>query len=146
MNSAKVIVYYDGLCVLCSREIEHYRRSRGADLINFVDICAPGFDAGAHGVDPKAVHRVMHVKRADGTLATEVDAFIAIWTTLPGYWLLARIARLGFVRFFLNIGYHLFVRVRPYLPRRSADIYACAASPYCDLPNQKKADEQTKWS
>ena len=146
MNSAKVIVYYDGLCVLCSREIEHYRRSRGADLINFVDICAPGFDAGAHGVDPKAVHRVMHVKRADGTLATEVDAFIAIWTTLPGYWLLARIASLGFVRFFLNIGYHLFVRVRPYLPRRSADIYACAASPYCDLPNQKKADEQTKKS
>ena len=146
MNSAKVTVYYDGLCVLCSREIDHYRRSRGANLINFVDICAPGFDPDAHGVDPKAVHRVMHVKRADGTLATEVEAFIAIWTTLPGYWLLARVARLGFVRFFLNIGYHLFVRVRPYLPRRSADIYACADSPYCDVSDPKKASEPTKKS
>jgi predicted DCC family thiol-disulfide oxidoreductase YuxK len=144
MNNTKVTVFYDGLCVLCSREIEHYRRSRGADLINFVDICAPGFDPASHGVDPKAVHRVMHVKRADGTLATEVDAFIAIWTTLPGYWLLARIARLGFVRFFLNIGYHLFVRVRPYLPRRSADVYACADSPYCDVSYQKKSEGPAK--
>lgn len=146
MSAAKVIVYYDGLCVLCSREIEHYRRSRGADLINFVDICAPGFDPASHGVDPKAVHRVMHVKRADGTLATEVDAFIAIWTTLPGYWLLARIARFGLVRFFLNIGYQLFVRVRPYLPRRSSDIYACADSPYCDVPDQKNSNEISKKS
>lgn len=146
MNNAKVTVYYDGLCVLCSREIDHYRRSRGADLINFVDICAPGFDPASHGVDPKAVHRVMHVKRADGTLATEVDAFIAIWTTLPGYSLLARIARYGFVRFFLNIGYQLFVRVRPYLPRRSSDIYACADSPYCDVSDQKKASQPTKKS
>lgn len=146
MNSAKVTVYYDGLCVLCSREIEHYRRSRGADLINFVDICAPGFDPRAHGVDPKAVHRVMHVKRADGTLATKVDAFVTIWDTLPGYWLLAKIARYRLVRFFLNFGYHLFVRVRPYLPRRSSDIYSCSDSPYCDVSDPTKVGEPTKKS
>ncbi len=142
MSGTKVTVYYDGLCVLCSREIDHYRKSRGADLINFVDICAPGFEPASHGVDPKAVHRVMHVKRTDGTLATEVDAFITIWDTLPGYWLLAKIARFGVVRFFLNIGYQMFVRIRPYLPRRGADFYACADSPYCDIPSQKKIDKQ----
>ena len=142
MSEKKVTVYYDGLCVLCSREIDHYRKSRGADLINFVDICAPGFEPASHGVDPKAVHRVMHVKRTDGTLATEVDAFITIWDTLPGYWLLAKIARFGVVRFCLNIGYQIFVRIRPYLPRRSADFYACADSPYCDIPSQKKIDKQ----
>jgi predicted DCC family thiol-disulfide oxidoreductase YuxK len=144
MNNTKVTVYYDGLCVLCSREIDHYRGSKGSDLINFVDICAPGFDSSAHGLDPKAVHRVMHVKRADGTLATEVDAFITIWTTLPGYWLLARISKLRLVKFFLNIGYQLFVRVRPYLPRRSLDIYACADSPYCDVSDQKNSTPPTK--
>jgi predicted DCC family thiol-disulfide oxidoreductase YuxK len=141
MGDTKVTVYYDGLCVLCSMEIEHYRKSRGADLIDFVDICAPGFDPALHGLDPKAVHRVMHVRLADGTLATKVDAFIAIWNTLPGYWLLAKLARVGLVRFFLKIGYQLFVRIRPYLPRRSSDIYACADSPYCDIPTQKTADK-----
>ncbi len=142
MDAPKVTVYFDGLCVLCSTEINHYRKSRGSERISFVDICAPGFDPKAHGLDPKAVHKVMHVRRADGTLATKVDAFITIWSTLPGYWILAKTARLGLVRFFLNIGYHFFVLVRPYLPRRKADIYACAESPYCDIPGSDKRNEK----
>ena len=66
MGAAKVTVFYDGLCILCSREIDHYRKSRGADLITFVDICAPGFDPAENGLDPKAVHKVMHVRRQVG--------------------------------------------------------------------------------
>jgi predicted DCC family thiol-disulfide oxidoreductase YuxK len=145
MAVEKVTVYYDGLCVLCSREIDHYRKARCANLIDFIDICAPTFDPSASGLDPKAVHRVMHVRRLDGSLATEMDAFIEIWKTLPGYRLLARVASFKFVRFFMNIGYQVFVRIRPYLPRRSADIYACADSPFCEIsPPKKTKDDNSK--
>lgn len=145
MAAEKVMVYYDGLCILCSREIDHYRKARGANLIDFIDICAPTFDPSASGLDPKAVHRVMHVRRVDGSLATEVDAFIEIWKALPGYRPLAKIAGFKFVRFFMNIGYQFFVRIRPYLPRRRADIYACSDSPFCEIsPPKKNNDDSSK--
>lgn len=35
--SGKLTVYYDGACPLCRREIEFYRRRRGADAIEWVD-------------------------------------------------------------------------------------------------------------
>lgn len=129
----KTTVYYDGLCAVCSREIDHYRRSRGADQIDFVDICGVGFDPSAHGLDPFGVHKVMHVKRRDGSLATRVDAFIAIWETLPGYTWLARWARAPFIRPILELGYDLFVFIRPWLPRRKATAAQCDTSPYCDI-------------
>jgi predicted DCC family thiol-disulfide oxidoreductase YuxK len=135
----KVTVYYDGLCVACSTEINHYKRSRGSEQINFVDICHPNFNPETHNVDPQLVHKVMHVKRADGSLATEVDAFIEIWRLLPGYWLLVKLASLAPIRFMMNFGYKVFVVLRPYLPRRSSSIYDCSASPYCDATEIKSS-------
>jgi predicted DCC family thiol-disulfide oxidoreductase YuxK len=135
----KTTVYFDGLCVICSREIDHYRRSRGADQIDFVDICGVGFEASAHGLDPFAVHKVMHVKRPDGSLATRVDAFIAIWETLPGYSWLSRFARVRPIRWVLEIGYDFFVWIRPSLPRRKATAAQCETSPYCNIPPSKKS-------
>ena len=61
-------VYFDGLCPLCSREIEQYRKASGSDQISFVDITVDGFDAIANGLDPKRVHEVMHVKTDSGDI------------------------------------------------------------------------------
>lgn len=124
-------VYFDGLCPLCSREIEHYRRQAGSDQIAFVDITTPEFDPAAHGLDPKAVHRHLHARDEKGDLHVGVGAFIAIWNLLPRYRWAASLAAKSFVRPALNVGYEAFARVRPWLPRaRRAE---CAASPYCEL-------------
>ncbi len=123
-------VYYDGLCRVCSREIDHYRTLSASRPLRFLDITAPEFSAEAEGVDPVQVHKYMHVKRADGSLSLGVDAFIEIWSSLPRYQWAARLARKGAVRFGLDAFYNVFVKVRPYLPRKKAD---CAASPYCDV-------------
>lgn len=131
-------IYFDGLCPLCSREIDHYRRRRGAENLAFVDIFAPGFDAQAEGLDPVAIHQNLHVRRADGSLVCGVDAFIAIWSQLPAYGGLARLAQLTVVRPVLVAGYAVFARVRPWLPRRQAA--ACAASPACPMPRGAAAD------
>ncbi len=126
----KLRVYFDGLCILCSREIDHYRHQRGADQIDFIDICSLDFDAKSENLDPYQIHKVMHAKLPDGTLATRVQAFIEIWNRLPRYQALGKIAKLPFVNKVLELGYSGFVRIRPLLPRKGSS--DCSSSPYCE--------------
>lgn len=123
-------VYYDGLCRLCSKEIDHYKSQKGSENLIFIDITDPSFDAQKEGVDPVRVHKVMHVRRADGSLATEVDAFIEIWKHLPKYHWAHSAAQTLIVRKALDVFYVLFALVRPYLPKKKRD---CDTSPYCEV-------------
>lgn len=120
-------VYYDGLCQLCSREIDHYRKCGGSERIDFVDITRPEFSAEAEGLDATAVNRHLHARRSDGSLAVGVAAFLEIWETLPKYRRLASVAKVTPVRKLLEFGYRWFALVRPYLPKRRD----CGNSPYC---------------
>lgn len=123
-----ISVYYDGLCHLCSREIEHYKKMRGAHNIAFVDITTPGFHAEEEGLDPHKVHQSLHVKDTNGQIAVGVDAFIVIWSQLESLKKIVPVASFGPVKKTLEVGYFLFAKVRPLLPRKS-----CADSPYCEL-------------
>ena len=129
MEKNKIKVYFDGLCQLCSREIDHYRKIQGSESIGFIDITQAEFDATKEGLDPKAIHREIHVRRVDGTILTGVDGFIEIWRQLPLYNLLANIAVKPIPHMVLNIGYKAFAKARPYLPKRKRD---CSQSPYCE--------------
>lgn len=122
-------IYYDGLCHLCSREINHYRRQSGAEKIGFIDITDLEFDAVAEGLDPQAVHRELHVRREDGSVVVGVDAFLEIWSVLPRYHFAEKIGRKAPMRNILEAGYFVFARVRPLLPKKSE---SCENSPYCE--------------
>lgn len=128
-KSSTCKVYYDGLCPLCSREIDHYRKQEGVEKLSFIDITAADFDAQKEGLDPRAVHKVMHVRGTDGRVKTGVDAFIEIWKILPRYRWASKLAQQSLVRPALDLGYQVFATVRPFLPRRKRD---CEASPYCE--------------
>ena len=119
-HSEKVAVFYDGACHLCSREIEHYRKKDTREAFSFVDISLPSFQAVELGLDPIQVQKVMHVRAPSGELKTGVDAFIEIWNHLPGFEPLARLATKAYVRPFLDLGYHAFARIRPFLPKKKA--------------------------
>ncbi len=112
-------VYYDGLCHLCSREMQYYYKQPGSGQIRFCDIMDPEFDAAAEGLDPKHVHQVMHVKTQQGELKTGPDAFIAIWEVLPRFASCAKLAKKPLPHLVMSIGYSLFATVRPYLPQRA---------------------------
>lgn len=127
MNSQSLKVYFDGLCHLCSREIEHYRKMTGAARIHFVDITDPSFDAAEEGLDPERVHRLLHARDAEGKLHLGVGAFIQIWERIDSLRWLAALSRLAPVRWFLEAVYFLFAKARPWLPRKQ-----CASSPYCE--------------
>lgn len=121
MNAPPLALFFDGLCPLCSPEIDHYRHcAHGGPAIRFVDITAPAFDAASHGLDGLLVHIEMHVKEGD-TVFVGVDAFLAIWRRVPGHRWLLSLSRLPLADLFMRIGYAVFAYLRPWLPRKKAD-------------------------
>lgn len=104
-------VYYDGGCPVCSREIATYQKAQGADAVCFVDVSRP--DAAlAPGLTREAALARMHVRRADGSMASGAAAFAALWSALPGWAWLGRIAALPVIAPMLELGYRGFLRVR----------------------------------
>ena len=111
-------LYYDGLCPLCSREIEMYRKKDLGDVLSFIDITRNGFSAEKEGLDPLRVKQVFHVRKPDGTLLTGVDAFAEIWRVLPGFKALHWLSQQSISRPLMNLGYQIFAQLRPFLPRK----------------------------
>lgn len=75
-------LYYDGKCPLCRREIRLLARM--ASGLALVDIHA------ADGLDAQQKERflqVLHLRRADGSWATGVEATVAAWRCTPIGWL-----------------------------------------------------------
>jgi predicted DCC family thiol-disulfide oxidoreductase YuxK len=124
----QTVLLYDGACHLCSREIQLYKKHNVDKVIGFGDISAKGFDAQAWGVDAQAVHKHMHVRLADGSYRTGLDAFIAVWQVLPGYGWMARVAQTPGVSQALRLGYKVFAKIRPWLPKRRNAGASCEVS------------------
>ena len=112
----KLTVYYDGNCPLCRAEISHYATREGADQICFVDAAQKDTDLGAD-LDPDQALGRFHVRLGDGTLVSGAKGFVAIWSILPRWRVLARIARLPGVTPFLELLYRGFLPIRPTLSR-----------------------------
>ncbi len=128
-------VYYDGLCELCSREIAHYKKQKGSEKIDFIDIFSKNFNAEELGLNPKEIHKNLHAIALDGRILSGTDTFIAIWSLLPKYQFLAKQASKPLIHKGFKKIYFLFTKIRPYLPRKNED--SCAQSPYCEYQSKK---------
>lgn len=107
-------VYFDGSCPLCRAEIAHYKRQVGADAISFVDVSAPEADLPAELSREQAMAR-FHVRDANGDLVSGARAFVSVWRVLPRWRWAARLASIPGVTPLLELGYRLFLPVRPML-------------------------------
>jgi predicted DCC family thiol-disulfide oxidoreductase YuxK len=54
----------------------------------------------------------MHVRRADGSLASGAAAFATLWQALPGWRVLGRVAALPGIAPLLELGYRGFLATR----------------------------------
>lgn len=114
-------VYYDGACPLCRREISFYRRRKGAEAVSWVDVAeddAPK-DLGP-GLDAETAMARFHVRDVDGRLYSGAAGFAALWSTLPQWRSLGRLAASPLIGWALERAYTGFLKMRPWLQRRAA--------------------------
>ena len=112
-NMAELIVWHDGDCPLCRREIALMRRLDRRGAIRFID--AAGDDASCP-IDRAALLARFHA-REDGRLLSGAAAFAAMWRAIPLLRPLGLAARNGYVLAVLERGYIAFLRARPMLQR-----------------------------
>lgn len=106
------IVYYDGACPVCAREIGYYQQRKEADLFSWVDVtCADASVLGSDLSRADALAR-MHVRRADGSLAVGAAAFAEIWRPMPGLSYLAALIATPPFNIIAEWAYRGFLRLR----------------------------------
>ncbi len=116
--SIQLEVFYDGLCPLCTKEINHYQKLDTKSQIDFIDISLSDFDDKKFGLSGRDYNKIFHVKKGN-QIITGVDGFIAIWETLECFNLLKNLAKYKMVRPFFDFGYLVFAKLRPFF--RSKD-------------------------
>ena len=109
---ARLTVFFDGSCPLCTAEIGLYRREDANQAVDFVDISAS--DAR---LDRPAAKARFHVMTASGDLLSGAAAFVEVWRSLPRWRWLARIGSLPLMLPVLELAYRLFLRARPWFVR-----------------------------
>jgi predicted DCC family thiol-disulfide oxidoreductase YuxK len=114
-------VYYDGSCVVCATEIEHYSRMDHSGNLILVDVSARDFDPASLGITLDEFMYQMHVIDQGGTVYRNVEAFWAIWQACPAsslYGLLGALITLPVINPIARLCYKGFARIRKYLPKR----------------------------
>ena len=108
----KTIVFYDGRCSLCAKEIRYYQKISPVGLFNFIDITTDNQLFKQYHQDVKIGLKQLHVLDTKGVMQVGVDAFITIWGQLRYWRMLALIANLPGIHWFLSVGYRLFAAWR----------------------------------
>ena len=108
-----LIVWYDGGCPLCRREIALMRRLDRRRSIDFIDVSSP---VPTCPVDRTALLARFHASEG-GRLLSGAAAFAAMWRAIPLLRPLGLAARSPLVLSGLEAAYRVFLRVRPSLQR-----------------------------
>lgn len=113
-SSCTLTVLYDGDCPMCRSEIRHFQGLHASEALAWQDISGPTAKLPAGGERAAYMAR-FHVQRSDGTILSGAKAFVALWSVLPGWRWLARIARVPGVTAVVECGYRVFLILRPRL-------------------------------
>ncbi len=108
---AKVLVWYDGGCPLCRREIALMRRLDAAQAITFIDVAS---EDATCPLDRGELLSRFHAAE-DGRILSGAAAFAAMWRAIPRLRLIGLAARNPLVLAVLERLYRLFLRIRPRL-------------------------------
>ena len=112
-----LIVWYDGGCPLCRREISWMRRLDRRRSIEFVDVSSER--PTVCPVDRTTLLARFHASE-DGRLLSGAAAFAAMWRAIPLLRPLGLAARSPLVLSGLEAAYRFFLRLRPSLQRLAA--------------------------
>ena len=111
-TNSQPIVFYDGECPLCSREIEHYKKVSGAHNMQWVDITRSTELLEKYGLSRETAMARFHVLDGSGNWQTGAWAFIELWSHLRGYRGLSAVVRGLRLTSLLDFFYTRFARWR----------------------------------
>lgn len=114
---ASLTVYYDGACPLCRREVGFYRKLRGAERIDWIDVSVCADDLLPSGTTRRALLKRFHVRLANGALRSGAAGFVEIWARITLFKPLALLAAVPGMARLLEAGYLGFLRLRPRLQK-----------------------------
>jgi len=112
----KSTVFFDGSCPLCRAEIGYYSRKDQAGALCFVDVSEAGAATPEGTTQQRAMER-FHVRARDGRVLSGAAAFVEVWARLPKWRWAARAASLPGALAALELGYGMFLPVRPFISR-----------------------------
>lgn len=130
------MLYYDGGCPVCTREIGFYQRRRSAERIRWVDLARCEDSEPGRNLNREAACARLHARWPDGELVSGARAFAALWQVLPAFRLAGRVAALPGIVHGLEWGYRGFLKARRLWRRDTA---ACA------LPDSSEERQITAW-
>jgi len=118
-SRARPRVFFDGACPICSREIGFYRRQRGADRIDWVDVSSPVSAALPPGLGRATLLARFHVIDRNGCVRVGAAAFVSLWSELPGFRWISHFAGARPVLPVLEGLYLVFLKFRGIRARKS---------------------------
>ncbi len=122
----KPVVFYDGNCPLCRREIEHYKRLDRAAKVEWLDIWQRPELLKAQGVEFSDAMKLLHTTDRQGDLQRGAYSFVVIWRELPYYRMLAVTVETLRLTSLLDVAYRCFARYR----------FRARCKEGCSLPDQ----------
>lgn len=108
----QTIVFYDGSCPLCQKEIRHYIRIDHSRSINWVDISINTSLLTHYDIAFKDAMKKLHAVEVNGDIRIGIDAFLTIWQLLPYYQYLAKIVLLFKLKKPMTWTYNIFAKQR----------------------------------
>ena len=118
---SKSTVFFDGSCPLCRAEIGYYGRRDQAGALCFVDVSETGAPT-PNGITQQRAMARFHVRARDGRVLSGAAAFVEVWNHLPKWRWAARAASLPGALAVLELGYRIFLPVRPFIARAFGQI------------------------
>ncbi len=115
-QSQCVEVYFDGSCPMCRREIAVYQNITPDQPISWVDVSKPDTPL-PQGQSKEQLMARFHTRTAQGELLSGAAAFVHVWAQLPGWRVLAWLAKVPGMLWAMEKAYNGFLPVRPAIQR-----------------------------
>ena len=115
-QSQCVEVYFDGSCPMCRREIAVYQNITPDQPIAWVDVSKPDTPL-PQGQSKEQLMARFHTRTAQGELLSGAAAFVHVWAQLPGWRVLAWLAKVPGMLWLMEKAYNGFLPVRPAIQR-----------------------------